>query len=491
MEITLINPNIVTQKGDFLGSGIPYMPISLAYLAAYLKQKHNITVIDAFGENPFSIYEEKDLFVQGLTYNQILSKIKKTEAVIIYANSIMGYDIFLNLIKKIKKKFNVPIIIAENSQSVTSFSLKDCYQGFFESGADYLVLGDLEERTYKLLDFLKKKDFKKIDGLIFKEKGKIKINEIINFQKDLDSLPYPAWDLFPLKNYWKLGYAHGPLSSNKYLPLLTSRGCSFNCKFCVAPETNKKNWRAKSFKKVVDEMEHWSVLLGVNEFHWEDLNPTIDKKRMKDISQEILNRGLKIKWKFASGSKIETVDEETIKIMAKAGCNYISFSPETGSKELLKKMGKPFDHELALRLTKIMHKKGIKSQACFILGFPGENKEDLMKTKDYIKKLVRVGLDELAIFIVTPIPGTETFDKIKGYDSFSQLTFSPKWRKDFKKLDEIRSRFYAIFLLRKLLFHPLKLFRQPFNILRRSFETKMEMTLYRILKFKKILRNSN
>ena len=87
------------------------------------------------------------------------------------------------------------------------------------------------------------------------------------------------------------------------------------------------------------------------------------------------------------------------------------------------------------------------------------------------------------MFIMTPIPGSYTFDKVeKSYESYSQLTFSPKWRSEYTVLNSFRKRLYLQFLLWKLVYHPLKLFKQPFNFITRRFNTKMEMTAFRWLK---------
>ena len=72
---------------------------------------------------------------------------------------------------------------------------------------------------------------------------------------DLDSLPFPAWDLFPLENYWKLGYAHAPFTTRRYLALLTSRGCPFDCGFCITPEVSSRRWTARSAENVADEIQ--------------------------------------------------------------------------------------------------------------------------------------------------------------------------------------------------------------------------------------------
>ena len=103
--------------------------------------------------------------------------------------------------------------------------------------------------------------------------------------QDLDSLPIPDWEQIPLKNYWSLKYAHGPFTSRKYISILTSRGCPYPCKFCVVPETNNRRWRHKSTKKVVDEIEYYLKKYDVKEFHFEDLNPTVNDKRTKELCE--------------------------------------------------------------------------------------------------------------------------------------------------------------------------------------------------------------
>ena len=146
-------------------------------------------------------------------------------------------------------------------------------------------------------------------------------------------------------------------------------------------------------------------------------------------------------------------------------------------------MDKPFNHQRALELLKRLNKNRVTTQACFVLGYLNETDEDRKLTQKYIKELVKAGVDEVALFIMTPIPGTYTFDKVeKNYDNYSQLTFSPKWRADYRKLSSFRVRTYMKFLLWKMRYHPLKLFKQFLNFLTGRFNTKMEMTAFRWLK---------
>ncbi len=482
MHITLINPNICMQEGDLFGTGIPYLPMSLAWVAGSLRKDHQLTVIDAFGEKPMQIQKENGLHVQGLTISEILARIPKdTNIICIYAAKVVADTITKKIVNAIKKAFAVPLIILENTQSVVAYSLKVAGKEFLDLGADYIIIGEAEERLPMLLECITHKKTPEFDGIFYRKHGKDVLIDKKSFIQDLDKLPFPAWDLFPIKNYWKIGYAHGPMEG-PYMPLLTSRGCPYGCKYCVVPETNARRWRVRSAKNVVDEMEHWMNTLSVKEFHWEDLNPTVRKERMVEIAKEILARKLKVSWKLVAGTKVETMDKETITWMANAGCTYVSISPESGSPAVLKLMDKPFNHELAVELVKHMHKLGITTQACFVVGFPGETDADRILTRKYTHTLLKNGIDEVSLFIMTPIPGSNQFANVTGYETYSQLTFTPTWRKDFKKLSRFRTRVYLEFYLLKLLLHPIKLFLQPFHVLTKTFKTKTEMTAFRTLR---------
>ncbi len=489
MKVTLINPNIISQKGDFFGSGIPFMPITLAYAAAYLQEQgHELTVIDAFGENPKKIAVKENLFIQGLSAEEIISRVPlNTEAIILYASLVITHQAVLRLMAEIRKKFSLPLIILENIHSVVGYSLLTMQEDFFKAGADFLVLGDPEKRCAEILDCLGRKRMPISDGLIFKwkgERGKEKkvVQPNKTFPDDLDELPFPVWELFPIKNYWALDYSHAPIKKS-YLPLLTSRGCPSQCEFCITPLLMGKIWRARSAKNVVDEIEVYIKRFGVREFHIEDFNPTVDKKRIVKICQEIIYRRLNVELKIVAGTKAETIDTFTLDWMKKAGFTYVSISPESGSKRVLEKIKKVFDYEHGLDLVRHMHKLGITSQACFVIGFPGEEKSDRCLSRQYIKRLVKAGIDEIALFVMTPIPGSAACEYSPlGYKNLSQLTFSPIWRKAYRSLGGYRRNTYLLFLLWKLRYHPFKLLRHPFNVLTKRFNTKMEMALWRVLR---------
>jgi radical SAM superfamily enzyme YgiQ (UPF0313 family) len=486
--VVLINPNLVVQRNDPFTTGVVYMPIGLAYVAASLRAaKIPLTVIDAFAEKPYQVRYNGKFMLLGLSYMEIVEKIPLNAKIIfVYALNLTNHLSTVGIVSVVKQKYpNIPVVILENTQAVTAYSLLFAADEIYKAGTDYILTGEGDLNCTRISTIIMSgnplDELRNVDGLGSREF----YNALGRKIEDLDSIPYPAWDLFPLENYWNLRFAHGPQTTKRYLPLLTSRGCPYTCRFCVAPSINNRRWRPRSAKNVVDEMEFLMNNYNVCEFHIEDINPTVSDQRIRDICDEILKRQLKIIWKIAAGTKIETIkNEETLDFMAKAGCRYISISPETGSSKLLKLMGKPFDLGHALHLVKRMNQLGIYSQACFVLGFPGETDDDLQKTHHLVRDMARKGIDEIALFIITPVPGSAIYRDSYEINSLSELNFSPTWRPDYEKLSRFRLRLYILFLIWKLLYHPFKVLKQSMNFLRRSFDTKMEMVPYRALVYK-------
>ncbi|HVM90527.1 MAG TPA: radical SAM protein [Verrucomicrobiae bacterium] len=487
MSVVLINPNQVVQANDPFTTGVVYMPLTLANAAASLRADHqDVHVIDAYAEAVRQVRRFGNFLIFGLRTDEVLERMPSdVQAIVVYAINLTNHISTRAIVRTVKRaKPNVPVVVLENTQAVTAYALRYAAKDFYDAGADFICTGESDQRIVKLVRGLQEgrdtAHFQVIDGVGTPAYYTPPAQVIA----DLDQLPFPAWDLFPVKNYWGLRFAHGPQSSERYLPLLTSRGCPYPCKFCVVLATNNQKWRPRSPKNVVDEMEHWVRTMDVREFHIEDLDPTISDDRIRGMCSEILRRQLPVTWKIVAGTKVETIrTEETIDRMSEAGCRYISISPETGSPRILKEMRKPFDLEHAVRMVKRMNERNIRSQACFVLGFPTETDEDRAMTYRLVRDLTRRGVDEIALFIITPVPGSALYQQFAGYTSFSDLNFSPTWRPDYAKLNAFRFKLYRQFLIWKLIDHPCKIARQIVLFLIRRFETKMEMVPYRALCF--------
>ncbi|MGV8058393.1 MAG: B12-binding domain-containing radical SAM protein [Smithellaceae bacterium] len=484
-HVTIIVPPVVVHHLD-PHTGIPFMPHIAAYAAAALKQAgYGVQVLDCLGLQPHERQVVGEFMLLGLNEREVARNISpETRVCFIYCRTISELIAVSRMIAAIKScRRDIKICLFENTQAVTSFSLRDLAADFFKDGADVLILGDPEDRMVHLTDrLIKSSGIKDIHEISFLGSDGQPFFTVSSQQEvNVDSLPFPAWEIFPLEGYWLIGFAHAPIGGDRFLPILTSRGCPYKCLFCVAP-TLSNNWRPRLASSVVDEMEYFYKAMGVREFHVSDFNPTVSDERVREICNLILRRSLPVTWKLAQGTKIETIkNEETLELMAKAGCSYISFSPESGSKRMLKSVNKPFDFEHGLRMTRKMSELGIKTQACFIAGLPGEEKQDRVDSLNYVKKLVAAGVDEINVPVFTPVPGSGLSKAIDGYTQYAQCTFSPTWRSDYREVNSFRYRMYLTFFLHKLK-HPRKVFREIKGLLTGRFQTKMEMSFFKLIK---------
>src|SRR3989344_3258248 len=154
MNITLIGPSIVTQKGDLFGTEIPYFPLTVLYAASYLRKLgHHVSGIDAFGEGPFRVHDEGWKYSQGLTADEVVERINPaTELICIGAERLIAHGSVLRLLERIKEEpslIAIPVAILENTQAVTAYSLDSVKDEFLARGADFIVTGEprSEEHT--------------------------------------------------------------------------------------------------------------------------------------------------------------------------------------------------------------------------------------------------------------------------------------------------------------------------------------------------------
>jgi anaerobic magnesium-protoporphyrin IX monomethyl ester cyclase len=486
--VTIIVPPVVCHDLD-PHTGIPFMPHIAASLAGTLRAEgHRVQVLDSFGiDSVRTEVIDKEFLLIGLPVDVLVQRVRPdAAAAFIYCRTMSEFIAVEKLIRLLRQyRPAARIILFENIQAVVSYSLKETARPLLAQGVDCILQGEGEDRAGDLVRRLGGgASIADVPGISFlNDAGQLIQTPDAEFVQTLDDLPLPAWDLFDLDGYWSARFAHAPIRrGQRFLPLLTSRGCPFGCTFCIAPTLNPR-WRPHSPRRVVDEIEHFHNTLGVTDFHISDLNPTVNEARTREICREILRRGLKISWKLAQGTKIETLTErQTLELMARSGCEYVSFSPETGSPRLLEIMNKPFDHAHALKMARIMHQLDIRMQAVFLVGVPGETAEDRRLSLAYSTKLLRAGVDEISAVIFTPLPGAKLAKAMKGFEHYSQCTPSPNWRSDYRHLCRHRMRMYRNLVRQQLLYHPQKLLREIFNVLTLSFQTKMEMSLHKQLK---------
>ncbi len=448
----LISPRIAVQKSDFLGSGVPYWPMELAVFAAFLRDRGDeVTVFDLFGSSPGCLEDRGDHYLQGQALRARLAEpaVAAADAVVLYALSYMSHGELLGSCRQLRAlRPELPIAILENSQAVTAYALNSVPADFFAADADVLVCGEPYWNWPQIRDCLARRGTEPIPRNVLAAASTRPVERWIEREP---SYPIPAWDLFPIGNYWRLPYSHGPKTAS-YLPVLTSRGCPYPCDFCVVPETNSQRWRPRAPTEVVDEMIILRDRFGVRDFQIEDLNPTVRGSRWREVCEELVARKAGIRFYFVSGTKAETVHVDDVPLLARAGCRYISISPESGSSRLMKVIGKRFDHAHGLELAAACHRAGIAMQACFLVGHPDETENDFEASRKYLRDLVRAGADEVAIFVVAPLAGSALFARraIPIVEKDALVSFSPKGRLDWETVSRRRRILIRLFLVEKL-----------------------------------------
>jgi hypothetical protein len=165
--ITLINPNLVVQLSDPFTTGIVFMPIGLAYFAGSLR-KHGFecTVLDTFGESPNSCRVEGGFLLRGLSPSELIKRIdQRSKAICIYASNITYHHSIIQIIRNVHLKYpDIPLILLENTQAVTAYSLKHLQEIYYDHGIDYIITGDAEERGVELFEALLNRRGEKISS---------------------------------------------------------------------------------------------------------------------------------------------------------------------------------------------------------------------------------------------------------------------------------------------------------------------------------------
>lgn len=490
MKLALISPRLAIQKNDFLGSGVPYWPLELATFAARLRSNGEPPLLlDLFGTDPERLSDAGDHYLQGAAVQdpRWQDQLAQAEAFLIFAISYMSHAEILAIVRWLKQRYSDrPVVILENSQAVTGYALDEVAASFFDAGADLLICGEpylnWPEIRANIVDLISSTKLREnSNDLAINVMSKTSPRQPIRITDKNASYPIPAWDLVNMEAYWRLPYSHGP-KTPKFLPMLTSRGCPYPCDFCVVPKTNNQRWRGNSPETVVAEMLALRDKFGVRDFQIEDLNPTVQHARWERICELLIERNAGIRFYFVSGTKAETLRIDQIPLFSKAGCRYISISPESGSADLMKIIGKKFHQPHGIQLVRACRQHGIRTQACFLVGHPAESTHDHLYSKKYLQQLLKAGLDEVAVFIVAPFAGSKLFARnaITLENRQSLPSFSPQGRSDYQTLEHRRKDLIKTFFLGKLR-QGIALWMQGFRALFGIPQTKMENLPKRIL----------
>ena len=240
-------------------------------------------------------------------------------------------------------------------------------------------------------------DLTSIKGLAWRKGNEISINLPRPFIKDLDDLPTPMHELLPLQRY-RMPYIKGPFTF-----IVTSRGCTAGCLFCIKHVTYQYNVRLRSPQRIIEELWHLKSL-GINNINMYSDLFTVSRDQVMGLCELMIKENINIKW--MCNSRVDYVDEEMLTMMGKAGCWLISWGIESGNEKILHDIHKGISIDKVERALRWSKRAGIMNWGYFIIGLPGETEATIRQTIDFAKKLP---LDIALFHISAPYPGTPFF----------------------------------------------------------------------------------
>lgn len=487
MRVLLLQPKFSYLDNGSLVPLVVEMPLGICYIAAVLRDKgYEVKIIDCLAEG----YEQKEIInggiIYGLSDDEIKRRIKEFKPDIVGCSSPFSLQHknvqkLCVLVKGIDRK--IVTVIGGMHATVRPVEVLS------EKNVDFILKGEADYTFTELVKSLEKNDdYSKIDGLGYKDKKGLHVNEKKHFIQNLDELPYPARDLLPIEKYFKAGLAHGVILKDKRnINIITSRGCPGGCVFCTIHLLWGRKFRARSPENVLGELREAKEKFGITHLQFEDDNLTYDIGRAKIFFKGMIDSKLNLKWNTPNGTALWKMDRETLRLMKKSGCYYVKFAVESGNQRVLSKIiRKPQNLKKVIPLINYAKKIGLKVGSFFVVGFPGETKKEMQDTFNFPYK---INLDWFEYSIATPHYGTElreicvknkTLIAHKDEDLYTRKglietpDFSSRWLESKVKEENNRYMRFLFFL------HPISFFsrgwegfkRNPLFVLKYFFKQK-------------------
>lgn len=361
-------------------------PLSLASIGAVLeKDGHRVRIVDCPA--------------QGVSLEDVKPIISETNPrMVVWSTGTPSIDNDLELASAVKR-LQPGAVTAVIGTHVT---VLDCESLQAAPDLDVVIRNEPELTVRELVHVIESDGEKQyVAGISYRDgSGAIRRNPARPFIDDLDSLPFPAWHLLDIAVY------RLPLKGRPFLMVAPLRGCPYHCSFCTCHTYYGSRLRLRSVEGVLEEIDYDCRRFGIRDFFFWAETFVVNRNYVQEICQGILERGLHISW--TANSRVDTVDQELLYLMARAGCWMLSFGIESASQAVLdeaKKGSRVADTREAVRAAR---KAGIKTVGHFILGLPGETAETLEQT---IALATSLKLDLAQFYCAVPFPGSRLYER--------------------------------------------------------------------------------
>jgi len=369
-------------------------PMGLMYLAAYLRTKFDVDI---------RVVNQR---CEGFSDNELVWQAVDHQADVVGFSALTPAAHALGgLTRKVRQALPNALILL-GGPHVSAFRER-ALEG---TEADAAVVGEGELALEMIVNtYLDDGDLSKVPGLIWRDADRhIMTNPgFVPHIADLDSLPFPAYDLIDVRKYWRL-QSMPPIPRRRYASIVSSRGCPYHCNWCH--RIFGKRFRAHSAERVVDEIEYYMRTLGIDDVEFIDDIFNHDRKRVIEFSRLVGQRDLRVKIAFPNAIRADALNQDTVDALADAGTYFCSFSLESGSPRLQKLIGKHLDIPRFLKGIEMAVQRGIFANGFNMLGFPTETEDEMQQTIDVARHSL---LHTASFFTVTPFPNTELHDLVQ------------------------------------------------------------------------------
>lgn len=369
-------------------SYIHWFPQGLGYIAAVLENAGY--KVEVYSQDKHHYPEE-----------HLTAYLDKNRFDVVGVSIIAGYYQYRKLLKiseAINRSKNRPFYVIGGHGPAPE---PECF--LKKTQADAVVIGEGEETALELLEALgNKKPFRSIKGIAYHDGNRVFINERRPLIKDVDSIPFPAYHLFPMDYYRLLRMPH-VAATDFVLPVLSGRGCTFACTFCYRMD---KGFRPRSNENIVEEIRYLKEKYGVTYIAFSDELMMSSIERITSLCEDFIKAKLNVRWDC--NGRLNFAIPSVLKLMKRAGCVFINFGIEAMDNEVLRRMRKRLTTEQIIKGIEATLAEGISPGFNIIFGNLGDDAETLEKGVEFLLKYDD-GAQMRTIRPVTPYPGSELY----------------------------------------------------------------------------------
>jgi len=463
--------NILLIWTSFDIPNVNFLPIGYGYIASNMGSAYEVELLD-YALRGFS---EDDLLHAVKLYDPIVIGVSLWE---------INFKNVQNIVSLVKKHFpKAIVVIGGPSASTRANGALDMID------ADFAIQGEGERSLEMLCDIVasdRLNDTERLNtvpGIVYYNTSDKKYISKPIQPLDLRGINYPDYEKIRVREYIRKGYTYGYFSKDvKNLPIITTRGCPYSCNYCSARYIHGREIRTRLVKDITDEIAFLYDRYSIRGINIIDDNFTFNKDFVIEFCTEIENRKdrlANLHIGTPNGVRVEKLGDTVLKNMKMAGWEYIAIAPESGSESTLRRMNKKISLKQVVDQVSRIQKFGFRVFAFFIIGYPGETTEDVMKTIHFACSLP---FDQITFSPFNPLPGTPVYDALlksgeidPGYSSanYFNITFSPSGM----MVSELK-RLHRYALYRSILLSPRRLlffvkaysFRRVFNYTRFYFQ---------------------